>query len=181
MQRAITYFETPGKENTDDTLHLAKECLESEHIRRVILASTTGSTARKAMELFKDTDVELIVIPHQYGFDKPENKFDRDLIPELEEAGHRVFWSTMLFHTDGFYGNGAPSAMANILRCFCQGMKVCFEMAFMATDGGCVEDGEEVIVVAGTGRGSDTAIRATAATTQNMGKFNVHEILCMSE
>jgi len=170
---------SPGKENTDEALELAKERAREKGVSRIVLASTTGFTARKAMDAFEGADVQLIVIPHQFGFDQPQNKFPQDLVQPLQQRGHRVFWGTMLFHTDKLYGTGVPTALANILRCFCQGMKVCFEMAFMAADGGCVEEGEGIILVAGTGAGADTAIYATAATTQNPRRFKVHEIICM--
>ena len=97
----------------------------------------------------------------------------------LDQKGHKVYFGTMLFHTDALYGVGAPTALANLLRCFCQGMKVCFELAFMAADGGCVATGEKTILIAGTGAGADTAICATASTTQAPGGFKVHEIICM--
>ena len=179
MKESITYFERTGKQNTDDTLALARERAKARGASKIILASTTGYTAKKAMDVFAEDDVQLIVVPHQFGFDKPESKFPKDLIPALEGKGHRVYVSTMLFHTDGLYGGGAATALANVLRCFCQGMKVCFEMAFMAADGGCVAAGEKVIVVAGTGAGADTAIYATASTTQTPREFKVHEIICM--
>jgi len=179
MKEQITYFEQTGKENTDEVLALVKQKAKARGVSKIVLASTTGYTARKALDLFAEDDVQLIVIPHQLGFDKPESKFPRDLISILEEKGHKVYFSTMLFHTDAFYGTGAPTALANLLRCFCQGMKVCFEMAFMAADGGCVGAGEKVMIVAGTGAGADTAVYATASTTQAPREFKVHEILCM--
>ena len=43
----------------------------------------------------------------------------------------------------------------------------------MAVDGGCVASGEKVIVVAGTGRGADTAIVALAASSRNLPNLHV--------
>ncbi len=143
------------------------------------MASTSGYTPRKAFDLFADDDVKLIVIPLQFGWDEPENKFPRDLIAALEEKEHRVHFSTMLLETAGFYGVGVPTLAANLLRCFSQGMKVCFEMAFMAGDGGCVVAREEIILVAGAEFGADTAICATASTTRAHRQFKVNEIICM--
>jgi len=68
--------------------------------------------------------------------------------------------------------------MANLLRCFCQGFKVCFEIVFMAADAGLVAGGEKVMAVAGTGRGCDTALVMQAASTQHPRRLKVHEILC---
>ena len=180
MKETITYFQKPGKENTDEVLSLVKERAKARGVSKIVLASTTGYTAKKAMELFADDEIQLIVIPHQFGFDKPESKFPKDLAPTLEEKGHKVHFGAMPFHTDAFYGNGTPTALANILRSFCQGIKVCFEISFMAADGGCLaEEGEKIIAVAGTGAGADTAIIATSSTTQAPRGFKVHEIICM--
>ncbi|MEI6841957.1 MAG: hypothetical protein WCK53_11865 [Methanomicrobiales archaeon] len=42
--------------------------------------------------------------------------------------------------------------MAKLLRCFCQGFKVCFEIVPMATDADHVKCGDTIIAIAGTGR-----------------------------
>jgi hypothetical protein len=84
----------------------------------------------------------------------------------------------MLFHTTDFYGTSAPQAMANLLRTFGQGTKVCLEILLMACDGGCIKIGEKVIAVAGTGSGADTALVATAAPTSRLGSLRIHEIIC---
>jgi hypothetical protein len=48
----------------------------------------------------------------------------------------------------------------------------------MAADGGLISRGEKVIVVAGTGRGADTAFLATASTSNRLKEVRIHEILC---
>lgn len=178
MKESITYFDSGGKENTDAVLSLAGQRARARGVSTVVLASTTGYTARQAVEAFADDGIRLVVVPHQVGFDEPD-RFPHGMTETLEDAGHTVHRGTMLFHTDEFYGHRTPTAMANILRCFCHGVKVCFEIAFMAVDGGCVEPGEKVILVAGTGAGADTALYATVASSQNPRRFNVHEIICM--
>jgi hypothetical protein len=101
-----------------------------------------------------------------------------EVAAEVERQGHRVYWSTMLFSTNDLYGNTTPTALANMLRTFGQGMKVCLEILLMAADGGMVDRGEKVIVVAGTGRGADTAVLATASTSNRIKEVRIHEILC---
>jgi len=56
------YFEEPGKENTDETLRLAKERAEQLGIRDIVLASYTGYTALKAVEVFEGYNLSLIHI-----------------------------------------------------------------------------------------------------------------------
>jgi hypothetical protein len=120
----------------------------------------------------------LIVVPHQFDFRRKVNPFPPELMKSLRDSGHEVHFGTMLFHTDNFYESKAPTLMANILRCFSQGCKVCFEIILMVTDAGLVATGETVIVMAGTARGSDTALVMQAASTQHLKRLRVHEILC---
>jgi hypothetical protein len=177
LEEKIVYFETPGLENTEETLRLAAERAKARGINKIVLASTRGDTARLAMERFAGSDIKMVVVPHQYGFGESQH-FPPELISELEKKGHRVYFGTMLFHTDGFYGMNTPTIMANVLRAFCQGMKVCVEIIMMATNAGCVAVGEKVIAVTGTGRGADTAVVAIAAPSTRFSDFHITEIIC---
>src|SRR5574340_258453 len=152
MDRTITYFEETG-------------------------AGDTGATAVTAPQILGKACLKLVIVPHQRGF-RDEERFDMEVAAQVEREGHRMHWSTMLFHTEGLYGNATGTALANILRTFGQGMKVCLEILLMAADGGAVDRGEKIIVVAGTGRGADTAILATASTSNRVREVRVHEILC---
>lgn len=177
MEEKITYFETFGMENTETTLRLALERAKARGINTIVLASTRGDTARRACELYAGTGLKMVVVPHQYGFGETQ-RFPMELASELEKKGHKVYFGTMLFHQDNFYGEKAPSVIAQVLRTFCQGMKVCVEIILMAVNGGCVAAGEKVIAVSGTGRGADTAIVATAAATNKFHDFKITEIIC---
>ena len=178
MEGKIVYFEDGGEENTEATFKLVQERLSHKEIKKIVLASTTGTTARKAMDFFKDKEVKLIVVPHQFDFHREKNAFPPELVKALRESGHDVHFGTMLFHTDDFYGSNCATTMSNLLRCFCQGVKVCFEIALMVTDAGLVTSGEKVITIAGTGRGSDTALVMQAASTQHLRRLRVNEIIC---
>jgi len=177
MEEKITYFETAGLENTEETLRLAAERAKARGITKIVLASTTGETARLAAERWADSGIKMVVVPHQYGFSERQ-RFPAELKAELEQKGHRVHFGTMLFHTDGFYGTTTPTVMAIVLRTLCQGMKVAVEIILMATDGGCIAAGERVIAVTGMGRGSDTAVVATAATSTKLYELHITEIIC---
>jgi len=177
MEEKIVYFETPGEDNTEQVLALVKERAEARNIKRIVLASTRGHTARAAAKAYEGTDLQLVVIPWSFGVGG-EHPFPLELKAELEEKGHQVHFSTMLFHTGDLYGSQTPTIMANLLRIFAQGFKVVVEILMMACDGGCVAGKEKVIVVAGTGRGADTAVVATAAPSLRWTKLRVHEIIC---
>jgi hypothetical protein len=176
MEEKVTYFEKVGKENTEPTLKLALERAKARGIKKVVMASTLGDTARLAAGLWKNEGIKLVIVPHQAGF--MGWTFDADLKKELEKQGHVVHLGTMLFHTDKFYGNDAPTALANMLRTFSQGVKVVVEIVLMAADGGHVEQGEKVVVVAGSGRGADTAVVVAASTSNKIYDLHIEEIIC---
>lgn len=177
MESQVLYFKDLNPENTQEVFQLVKERAKRLKIKKLVLASTTGDTARKALKYFQGEGLKLIVIPHQYGF-REQNAFPPELVKTLREAGHEVHFSTMLFHTERLYRSEAPGLMADLLRCFSQGVKVCFEIVMMAADGGLVDNGEQVIALAGTGRGSDTALVMQAAPSNQLKKLRVNEILC---
>jgi hypothetical protein len=179
MERKTVYFEKREPENTDVTFRLVQERLSGSEIKKLVLASTTGATAKKASEFFKDSGIKLIVVPHQFGHrDRKVNPFPPELVKFLRHSGHEVHFATMLFRAGALFESTAPALMANLLRCFSQGVKVCFEIVLMATDAGLVARGEKLIAVGGTVRGSDTALVMQAASSQHLKRLRVHEIIC---
>jgi uncharacterized protein len=176
MEEKIVYFEQPGKANTEAALKLALERAKARGIKKVVLASTLGDTARLAAKLWEKEGIKLVIVPHQFGF--AGMMFPPDLKKELEKQGHVVHYGTMLFHTDHLYGTDTPTIMANLLRTFCQGMKVCVEIVLMAADAGHVDIGEPVVVVSGSGRGADTAVVVAAATSNHLADLHIMEIIC---
>jgi hypothetical protein len=63
-KRDITYFNYCGEVNTADLLQLARQRSEIINIQKVVIASETGLSALKALETFKDTNLQLIVVTH---------------------------------------------------------------------------------------------------------------------
>ncbi|MBI4283434.1 MAG: hypothetical protein HY663_03060 [Chloroflexi bacterium] len=177
MEEKIVYFDESGMGNTEETLGIVAERARSRGIQKVVLASTRGDTARLAMDQWQGTGIKMVVVPHQYGFGQAQ-RFPPELVAELQMKGHAVHFGTMLFHTERLFGTNEPRLMANLLRTFCQGMKVCFEIILMASDGGHLGFGERVIAVAGTGRGADTAVVALAAPSTQLGELHITEIIC---
>jgi uncharacterized protein len=178
MESKIVYFEERKPENTDVTFRLVLDKLKATGIKKLVIASTTGTTARKAMDFFKGSGVKLIIVPHQYDFHRKVNRFPTELAKTLRDSGHEVHFGTMLFHTGDLYESNVPVLMGNLLRCFSQGVKVCFEMVLMVTDAGHATSGEKLIAIAGTVRGSDTALVMQAASSQHLKRLRVHEIIC---
>ena len=178
MEEKIVYFEKPGKENTAEVIKLVLERAKSRKINRIVLASTRGYTAKSFLDAVEGKDINLVVVPLQFNLKEEGNRFPQELVKELQEKKHIVYFGTMLFDTGDLYGTNTPMALANILRVFGQGMKVCVEITMMACDGGCIKMGEKVIVVAGTVFGADFAVVATAASSTKVTSLRINEIIC---
>lgn len=172
MQKTVIYFEKPGPENTARCLEIVKEAIRSFNYRHVVVASTTGSTGQLFAESLKEEGINLVVVTHSYGFKEPNTiELTEEARKRIEAAGAKIYTGTMITHTletsltKKFSGVYPTLLVAQTLRRFGEGVKVCCEMVMMAADAGLVPEGEEVIAVAGTGRGADavTVIRATAS------------------
>lgn len=86
------YFESPGKENTAKTIEIATQAIKNYDIRHVVLATTTGYTA----QCFPALDgVNVVCIPHAYGFKEPgKNELTDETIQQLREKGFQVYASS---------------------------------------------------------------------------------------
>jgi hypothetical protein len=174
LEEKIVYFTEPGINNTAETLRLAGERARARGITKIVLASTRGETAVMAADKWSGAGLKIIVIPHQYGFAHDgRQRFSSELVQQLEKQGHSVHFGTMLFHTEKLYRNNSGEALANLLRTFCEGMKVCLEIIMMAADGGQIAVGEKVIAVAGSREGADTAVVATASTSNRIADLHI--------
>ena len=78
----------------------------------------------------------------------------------------------------GKFGGVYPTLLvAQSLRRFGEGAKVCCEMVMMAADAGYIPEGEEILTVAGTGRGADTVTIIKSAASKRFLDLKVLEIL----
>jgi hypothetical protein len=67
--------------------------------------------------------------------------------------------------------------IANVLRRMGEGTKVCVEITLMAADAGLIPADKDVIAIAGTGRGADTALRIHSANTGRFFDLKIREII----
>ncbi|MCX8126591.1 MAG: hypothetical protein N3E40_05585 [Dehalococcoidia bacterium] len=177
------YFPNPGKENTLETLRIAKERAAQLGIRKIIVPSTTGPTALAAMEALKGFQV--IIVTHETGFKEPNiNEFPEDIRRQVQEMGATVITVTHAFGglsmamRKKFNTHVIGDIIANTLRIFGQGMKVACEILLMAADAGAVRTDEQVISLGGTGSGVDTAIVCRPVNAQRFFELRIQEILC---
>jgi len=78
-----------------------------------------------------------------------------------------------------FGGISEIELIAHTYYTFSQGMKVAVEVASMAADADLVSTGADVIAVAGTGGGADTAIVLRPAHSNKFFSTKIREVLAM--
>ncbi len=178
-------FEKAGRKNTSETLNAALDFAVEHGVKEVIVASTCGDTAIKAVELLearKIQDIKLIAVTHNFGFKgKPEIEIESETRANLIERGVLVYTGTMPFRNIGTairetMGYSQQDLIANTLRLMGQGVKVCVEIALMAFDAGLIS-GEDVVTIAGTGRGADTACLIKPAPSNKLFKLKIRRII----
>lgn len=182
LEKSIAYFSNAGEENTDVVLALARRRAEDLGIRDVVVASTRGVTGVKASEIFKGFN--LIVVTHHTGFREPgRQELTEENRQIIERNGGKIFTGTHVFMNveraiRSKFGTAYPAEiMAQTLRLFCEGMKVAVEIAAMAADVGLIPVDREVISIAGTGRGADTAIVIKPANSSRIFDMVIKEII----
>jgi len=175
------YWEEPGPENTERTLELAVHRAKELHIEHLVVASNTGQTARLCL----GRGLEVVCVTHHVGFAGP----GRDEMPPEERAalqagGAKVLTTTHLMAGLDralrlkFGGLYPAEIIAASLRLLGQGVKVGVEIACMALDAGLIPYGREVVAVAGTGRGADTALVVLPSHSNTFFETQVREIIC---
>lgn len=184
MQKTITYFEKPGPDNTIVCLDIAGKAAEELGCRHVVVASTNGDTGTLFAEGLKDADLNLVVVTHSQGFKEPNTiELTDEARKAITDAGARIYTGTMITHSletslaKSFSGVYPTLLVAQTLRVFGQGTKVCCEIVMMAADAGLIPEGEEVIAVAGTGHGADTVMVLKAVPSKRFLELRVHEVL----
>ena len=165
MEEKVVYLASGGKENTEATLQLAKKYAVENHIKKVVVASTTGVTAKAAYELFKDTPIKLISVGHG------RDAYDDDVASKLTGKRHSVIFDDDI---EAEY----DSAIFRKFSRTCIGAKVAVQCVQIAANVDLLLEDEEVVSVAGTGRGADTAIVILAAKSDRFGDRDIKKILC---
>ena len=181
-KKEILYFESPGEVNSDATMKIAKARAEELGVKDIVVASTWGGTALKTIQLFKDFNV--VVVPHVTGLREPgQQELEPEAQKKIEKAGGKI---VIAAHTFGgvdaaFMGKWSTMYPAGIiaqtLRMFGQGMKVVVEILAMAADAGVIPIDKDILVIAGSGRGADTAVIAKPANSRRLFDIVIKEII----
>ncbi len=108
IESKAVYFENPGAVNTDEVLRIAKKRAGELGIRTVLVASTTGETAVRAVNVL--SSMRVIVITHCTGSREPNTQ-------ELSDKNRKIIESKggmILTTTHALGGLGRAMHQANI-------------------------------------------------------------------
>ena len=182
----MVIFEEKGKANTKAAAEIA--------IRRamelgadLVLSSGTGESAEAVLEVADALGYQghITVVRSVTSYsENGVNRMSPEMREKLEQRGVRIISAAHALSAGErglslrFKGVYPLEIMANTLRMFGQGMKVCVECSIMALDGDAVEWKKPVVALGGTGRGLDTAAVITPAFSANILDTVVNEILC---
>jgi uncharacterized protein len=183
----IEYFFQEGKPNLRSCLRIAFEAAVSRQIGTIVIFTGVGEGPELAIKEFRSLhifkDIKLIAVTFPYGQRFKDGK-QIEIGPEiralLEEnrvpllRAHLPF-SPIAAHYrhHGILGQDL-TLIGNALSIFGGSMSLCVQAAVMASDAGCLENGEHVISMT-----SDTAIVVrTAPTERLLADLIVREILC---
>ncbi len=183
MEAKTVYFENTGSDNTDETLRIARKRADELGIKTVLVASTSGVTAVKAITALKG--LRVIAVSHQAGFKEPDTQeFTAENREKFENGGGILLTTTHTFSgvsramKKAFNTFVIGDIIASTLRVFGEGMKVACEISLMAADGGLVRTGEDAICIAGSKEGCDTAIVLKPVNSDKFFDLKIREILC---
>jgi len=188
-KKSICYFDKPGDANTADAARIAVERAAELNISTIVVASTTGATAKVFYETVKGTKISLVVVTHVIGFAKPgEWEFDPTTAALLRRNGVTIVTGThalsglerALSRSAKIGGGSRTEAIAEALRrTVAVGLKVAVECVLIASDCGAIGIDKEVVAAGGTASGADTVCVIRPAHTANFFDLQVREIAAM--
>jgi len=197
-EKRILYFNKPGPHNTDNVIRAVKARVREGNVKHVVVASISGNTALRVAEELRELGIPVVCVSGfpgwmtqrgvEYPFVKKETrekleKLNVSIVDKMPSAlsGDTLDWGLAR------YGYMPVSwVVAETLEAVGgYGFKTAVEAALMATDSGTVPPAIDVISIAGTDKGADTAIVARTAYSSCMfsrnstQRFQILEIIAM--
>jgi len=185
MESSVVYFEDVSALHTQEVFRLARTRAKQLGIKDIVVASTSGATAVKAVKFFKGFN--LVAVGLFAGFTEPNvSLFTEERRAMVEGMGGKVVFTAPAFAgvasapKEDSHTHHHGEIIADTLRIFGQGMKVTCEIVLEAADAGLVRSNQPVISIAGTGKwkGADTAIVVSPVNSNRFFDLRVHEIIC---
>ena len=175
-------IDTTGMD-TSSVLNVAWDFALKHDISDIVLATTKGDTALKAATIMGDGR-NVLAVTHSSGFVKENHQeLDIDIRREIEKRGIRVLTSVMPFHCwfDHYRKRSGAimptTVIADTLRLFGQGTKVCVEIMMMGIDAGLLSEGCPILSVAGTGRGADTVLLIRGFSSRRFFDLRIMDVI----
>ena len=175
-------FADPGPAHSAATLQAALERARALGISQFVVASSTGRTALQAAQVLAGQG-RVIGIHLARSFWEIYAAPDPALVAAAQALG-----VTFLTAYHGLMGAIAAAlaaqgalplshVIAHTYYTFSQGTKVAVEDVLMAADAGLLDMDQEVISIAGTGEGCDTALVLSPAYASKFFELKVREII----
>jgi len=196
--RRTTYFHAPGAHNTEKVVRLVRERTENGDIKQVLVASVTGQTAFRVAEELKDRNISVVCvsgppswrtyhgIAHPFVTGDLREKLERLGVTVVDKTPSTLSGDTIDYSLARYGYTPASWLVAETLEAVGgYGLKTAVEAILMATDSAAVPPSVDVISVAGSDRGADTAIVARTTYSYSMfsrdsdNRFQVKEIIAM--
>ncbi len=186
VEKTVFYFEKKGAVNTEKTLEIALSRAAEANIKKIVVASSTGETALKLHGMAGDS-VKIIAVTYNAGsrFQAQVEAFNKNHEALLQKGifvvrGLHAFSGVEKGFSEHYKTNLLPlNVVADTLRMFSQGVKVCVEIAIMAAEHGFVTPEEEIVAIGGSGHGADTALIMKPVFAADLFKAKVRALLCM--
>jgi len=182
IEKKTMYFEKAGPQNTETLLKFVREYVEKENIQDIIVASTTGDTGAKASKAFKGRNI--VIVTRNMGFQEPgKTELQEEHKQEILSQGGKIFTGTHAFSSAERairkdFGTVEPlELIASVFRRLGEGTKVCTEITIMAADAGLIPIDRDIVAIAGTGRGADTALRIHPVNSARFFELKIKEII----
>ncbi len=180
MKREVIYFDKEGKENTKECLAVVEKIADS--YQDIVVASSSGKTGLLFAEKLGKKNLVVVTLSHGL-WDPNKSEISGETRKKITELGGRVFTGTTLTSSlergfaEKYQGTYPSMIIADTLRTLGQGIKVCAEIVMEACDAGLIEEGKDVIAVAGTHGGSDTVCIIKSAASKRFLDLKIKEIL----
>jgi hypothetical protein len=188
VERPTFYFRKKGPTNTDKTLEIALSFCNDQGIGKIVVASSTGETALKChAQVAPSMELEIIAVTYGAGSKYRDgvemfNKNRESLLMKGIQVVRGIHALSGVERTFEYrYKNGfiPLNLVADTLRMFSQGMKVCVEVVIMAAEAGYISPDEDVVAVGGTGTGADTAVLIRSGYAASLFDTRIKAVLCI--
>ena len=138
VEKTVYYFEKKGPVNTDRTIEIALAGCEERSITKIVVASSRGDTALK-LRAAANASLEIIAVTYGAGsrFRDDVEQFNQNANALVEKGIRIVRGIHALSATERAFENKYQNKfiplniVADTLRMFCHGVKVCVEVAVM--------------------------------------------------